>query len=457
VSFDSFAKMAQAFLKLGCEQLLIRPLAENQDNEKNQIYLGYNHGFIGLLPGTVSFRGPSGSTRKPGSNSGKSIIETALPFSWINEEEEPALAPHAKIIDYFQYPEMRFSGFMQGCSNPPDALRRNHQDEYGRRVLVLGYTAAAVFGTVITDRKSTFVDQLLALPSWSIHELFKVHPLVKNSLIDPSLLLTELREVGGGRKFKGQKLEALGTKPKPFSGTQAAGWTLESILEIPMNSKSGPDKYGFELKTFLRNKITLMTTEPDFGYRHDDGLTSFLEKYGWDGTKNDGSLRFNGKHNTLRVYEKSKLQLRILNWDKQKNEPDGKGDPNVVLINPLKPNEIAAGWTFNKLAEKWGRKHAGAMYVQATRYETITKRGIPSFTYGPEVHCGRGTSPIYLLRAIASGYIYLDPGDRVYLKVTEDAKNDEKKRTQWRVDKQRGVPLANSLSALYDELKTYQI
>ena len=86
--------------------------------------MGYSLELLSLIPGKVSFRTPSESKAKPGSKVGKSIVEHALEFYWIEDGKAPAIAPRAKIIDYFQYPEMRFSGFLSGCVNPPDALRR---------------------------------------------------------------------------------------------------------------------------------------------------------------------------------------------------------------------------------------------------------------------------------------------------------------------------------------------
>ena len=193
-----------------------------------------------------------------------------------------------------------------------------------------------------------------------------------------------------------------------------------------------------------------MTPEPDFGYRYDEGLSAFLHKFGWPGTKNDGSQRFNGKHNTRTTYKKSGLKLEIENWDLVKNSPTGHGEPNVLLIDPL-TDEIAAGWSFTKLAEKWGRKHAGAMYVTAHKYKSEPGPFATHYSYGVDVHCGQGTSAILLLEAIGLGVVYLDPGDRV------NESGEEKKRTQWRISKGRGTTFASTLAPLYDQMKTFQI
>ena len=123
MSFSTFAKMTDQFANLGCTELLVKPLSLHQDNEKNQIYLGSSSNeMMSILPGQQNFRNASSSTLKRKSNTKSLIIETALKFSWINEGSEPSLAPFTKIIDYFQYPEIRLSGFLRGSNNPPDAL-----------------------------------------------------------------------------------------------------------------------------------------------------------------------------------------------------------------------------------------------------------------------------------------------------------------------------------------------
>lgn len=452
MSFSTMASLKTAFRNSDCKEVIVKPLATNQDNEKNQIYFGYSRELLSLFPSRVSFRSPSLSRSKSSSDAGKPILEHAFKLYWISEHAEPALAPNAKIIDYFQYPEMRLSGFLSRCSNPPDALRRDSQDSYGRRVLVLGLSEDSVMGTVLTDTDCNFIDELISLPYWLNSKLFLQLKIESSSVkeIDRDLLLKELKEIGSLTRYESQVLRSVGAISEPFRGTQGAGWTLEALLGIPRNSSGAPDKYGFELKAFLNSKITLMTPEPDFGYRYDQGLSAFLHKFGWPGARNDGSRRFNGKHTTLTANRKSGLKLEIENWDLLENSPTGSGEPNVLLIDPSS-DEIAAGWSFTKLAEKWGRKHAGAMYVKAHKYQSEPGPFATHYSYGVDVHCGQGTSAILLLEAIGLGVVYLDPGDRV------NESGEEKKRTQWRISKRRGTNFASTLAPLYDQMETFQI
>ena len=191
MSYANLELLKQNFKDLGCKEVIVKLLAQNQDNEKNQIYMGYSNELLSLFPGKVSFRTPSESRSKSGSVAGKAIVEHRFEFYWIENGKAPALAPKAKIIDYFQYPEMRFSGFLSGCANSPDALRRDSQDGYGRRVLVLGFADDRVYGTVLTDKTSTLVNQVLMAPSWPNHEMFKRLSLPEKDerSIDPGALL----------------------------------------------------------------------------------------------------------------------------------------------------------------------------------------------------------------------------------------------------------------------------
>lgn len=130
----------RAFLEReGVRTAYIKKLSEKQDNEKNQIYFGSQlPGLINLFPARLSFREGSTSTQKRRSKAGQPIIEAKLNFAWLSRSGERFKTPHTKIIDYFQYPEVRMSGFLRDCTNPPDALRRENQRAYGQRVLVLG-------------------------------------------------------------------------------------------------------------------------------------------------------------------------------------------------------------------------------------------------------------------------------------------------------------------------------
>ena len=130
----------------------VKVLSKNQDNEKNQIYLGASDSLLSQFPGEISFLSDSQSRAKSHSDLGKGKEVLSLNFSWLGLDGASSPAPNAKLIYYFQYPEIRMSGFLNGSPEPPRALRRRFQDEYQWRVLILGISGDEVFGMVITDR-----------------------------------------------------------------------------------------------------------------------------------------------------------------------------------------------------------------------------------------------------------------------------------------------------------------
>src|SRR5690606_31219820 len=87
---------------------------------------------------------PSGEVVAHQSTSEKSgkqeaVFRSALEFYWLDRNGHPHLAPKAQLIFYPQYPEVRFSGFLQNCKNPPASLwvkeRRGQEPD---RILMLG-------------------------------------------------------------------------------------------------------------------------------------------------------------------------------------------------------------------------------------------------------------------------------------------------------------------------------
>jgi hypothetical protein len=446
MEISSIQRLKSVFAGFGVEDILIKVLAQHQDNEKNQIVIaGRSPQLISLLPGNKRFGIESKSKKKSHSNYGASKIEVDLDFYWFDSGGIPQRAPGAKVIDYFQYPEIRLSGFMRSCSIAPDSLRRDRQQKYGRRALALGISGNKIYATVVTEAGGTLINGIAKLPGWGNGTLFKIlssgHSA--SNLLDETKLLNELRTLSGNL-WSGRRLASLGSAPISYNATNGGGYTLEALLHVPSNAISGPDKYGFELKSVSGSPMSLMTTEPDYGYRHDYGVKAFLNKYGWKSTKTSGKTVFYGKHDTLKINSKSKLKLVLENWDSLSNMPNGAGDPNLLLLD--KKDAIAAAWSFSHLSKSWSNKHGGAMFVQT---KCVTSSGVRSYLFGPIVWSGIGTDPIMLLQQISLGNLYIDPGDSMY------GNSSPHPRTQWRVAIGRGskgdwsrtlTPFYNSLS-----------
>ena len=450
-NFGSIKTLVRAFKDAGCEKVFVKMLSLNQDNEKNQIYLGTEDTLLSVFPGKLTYSSKSDSTKKRHSAPGVGKLVLNLDFAWLWPDGSTTKAPDGKIIYYFQYPEIRFSGFLRGAQRSPRALRRNEQDEFGRRALVFGIKGEQTLGAVVTDLDGpALINELATLQPMPGQSLIKVLPLPDStSSTNLSSLLHELESIAG----KWQPAQFFGKDdlaPKPKQAQQGSGWTLEALLGIRHNSMSGPDKYGYELKVLSpRGPLSLITTEPNSGIRHDLGLTEYLHQFGWPGTKADGSHRFNGEHNTSRPYKKSGAIIIIEHWDASLNAPDGSGPPQVKLVM-RDTGEVIAGWSLDLLKQKWGNKHEGCVYVEYSR-QPLKGALASDYRFGDLAYSGLGTSVNHLLRALSDSTVYFDPGDRVL------ADGKEKARWQWRIKNTKGAPLTTRLPTLYNDWQTHRI
>jgi hypothetical protein len=199
-----------------------------------------------------------------------------LNFSWLTKNGIPYRAPHAKIINYFQYPEARFSGFLKSCDGPPDAMRRDRQDLYGKRVLVLGPNdSGETFGLVLTERDDPVVSKFPDFPVSRLFPALHEHIIgAESGRSSRELLIAELTQLSG-MWHPSITLKPRASAPIPFRGNQGAGFTLEALLKVARNSDKAPDKHGFELKAFQPSgRISLMTPTADLGF---EGKSSFRE------------------------------------------------------------------------------------------------------------------------------------------------------------------------------------
>lgn len=458
--FRSLAELASAFGTWGCEEFIVKVLAPNQDNEKNQIYLGRGRSLTQYFPGVPTIRGFSESRDKAHSDYGEPILGLNLNFLWIWPDSIVSPAPFAKLIEYSQYPEVRLSGFLSRSPVAPVAVRRDEQDRFGQRVLVLGIANNRVFATVVTELVSNpLVSALRDLEAWPLQPILRRMVVPHNlrpasekapSRIDPDLLIDEIRGLRG-LTHQPQALRRIGELTRVIpGGGQAGGWTLEALLGIPRNSAAEPDKYGFEIKAVGAAKTSLITTEPDSGYRFDAGVSAYLAKFGRPARVGEGKRVFSGVHKCNVMNEMTGAMLTIENWDFEGNRPrPGRDDPKLVLIK-CDSNEIISGWSFQKIGASWTKKHAGAIYVE-TRAARSSDGDVAGYEFGPRLYLGVGTSVLHFFRQISAGVVKLDPGDSQALGAPSHA------RTQWRVEGDIKTLLPSRLEPLYDDFTRIDI
>lgn len=418
----------------GVNSAWVKHLSPKQDNEKNQIYLGGSlDGVTNLFPAVINTRAPSTSETKPGSKAGQPILEMKIDFAWLDRAGHRHDAPGVRIIDYFQYPEVRMSGFLGGCDAPPDALRRDRQAEYGRRILVMGTaTDGTVVGLVLTELEDPLVASFPELPLLGGRGVLAQLSVDAAPGTDPAVLLrAEIAAIVAGGWHRARILRPSGLEP--FSGSQAGGYTLEALLGVVANGNKAPDRHGFEVKGYSGSRISLMTPTPDYGFQGENSFRDFMAKYGRPGEKDDGSRRFTGLHKAGSVNEKTGLAIRVAGLDPESGEFTA-GPVGVELWDPGS-GDVVAGWSLGKMANCWNAKHANALYI---RFAGRDGAEGAEYRYADEWLTGSGTDVWKLLRAIASGLIFYDPADTIY------ADGKPKVRSQWRINA-RDLPGAMKL------------
>ncbi len=144
--FDSLEAVLRRFSELGAQRFFFKSLQEN-DNSKQQIYVSDRPESLSFIHTSWTFDAES------------STPKASIDFSWVTPDEVCA-APHAKLIFYPNYPEVRLSGLLQGSKlaprehmKPVPKALRQQQDE---RVLFLGVSGAgAVFAHLALPNSTT--------------------------------------------------------------------------------------------------------------------------------------------------------------------------------------------------------------------------------------------------------------------------------------------------------------
>lgn len=447
----TLAQLKELFRTAGCVKLYAKPLAEN-DNSKNQVYFAGAVEALNVFPSETIFaentkRGPSFKAR--------------LKFAWILEDGTIAPAPNAQLILYSQYPEVRFSGFLQGCDAGPSQLMADRKRaktfsptaarQLVGRILFLGVTrdrrtlgyVAAGNSQVASDFNTQTFPQAFVV--------FREVPLpVPEADVDSKeKLLVELGRIHRLGWIDSKQLDTSG-RIGPCNAPQCGGFTLEAELGIPKNSEAEPDFLGWEVKQYAvddfnriesAKPITLMTPEPSGGFYKEHSVEAFIRKFGYaDKMGRQDRMNFGGRHIVGTPCGPTGLTMQLVGYDAATNKiVDANGE--IALLSSK--GEIAASWSFKKILEHWSRKHTKAVYVPSKR------RTDPAwqYSYGNKVRLAQNTSSIKLLQAFATGAVYYDPGIKLE---NASQKPEVKRRSQFRV-------ASKSISALYETVETVQV
>ena len=401
-----FNQLCSCLKQYSASGFIFKELSEN-DNSKNQVYLGGSYEVLQEIPhgAIVTYS----DCKRPN-------MKAKLDFWWIDDKGSVSNAPGAQLILYPKYPEVRLSGFLQGCRNAPSnhfkvIKREERTGDKDGRVLVMAPVGERIYA-YLAPRGSSIAAHLIGLP----HDGLFGH--VEFGYEDSKTeLIRHLRIQYATNPHELVKMFPDG-EIRPYKARNAAGYTLEASFGIIPNGTPEPDFKGWELKCYGSSSVTLMTPEPDGGLYEKLGTRDFVEQYGH--VAEDGGMYFTGPYRATentKFGSPRKLVVEGFNMEEGKIEDV---DGAIVLLQD-EDTELAT-WSFSHLLGHWGRKHNKACYV---RYE---KESDTQINYLPKVFLGEGTSPIFLLRAILANVVIYDPGSRVKLD------GSMKARSQFRIN-----------------------
>jgi hypothetical protein len=426
MTFQTIAQLEARFSDLGATRIFCKHLSEN-DNTKQQIYLGGNFEVLSFFPyGEIT---AYSELRTPN-------FKAPLDFFWIDIDTQEK-AKGAQLILYPKYPEVRLSGFLLGCKSAPSKYLQPipivQRDQKDGRFLVFGTTADGKTFAHLAPESSALANEIaskfLSMPPEGLFLELTV-PIGSNQ--NKILVMNALREIQKQGFHNSRRLDKLGNV-KPYAALNGGGYTLEALLGIIPNGRSEPDYLGWEIKSYSKDRITLMTPELKGGYYGEHGAKAFVEHYGHG--REDGSMHFTGSHKIGIAAKATGMTMQVRGFDPSRpREMDVNG--NIVLIDSK--GQEAAIWTFTELLTHWNRKHAFAAYVPYTLQKTPI-----SYKYNNPVLMGEHTDFQKYLNALCNGSIIFDPGSKVTDANTP--KSTIKARSQFRIS-------ISKLSQLYEKL-----
>ncbi len=403
----------------GGSDIYVKSLAPN-DNSKNQVYLGGSFDVISIFPMGELQSESSGNWKKE-------RIKAKVDFAWIDDDGSLSDAPNTQIIMYPKYPEIRLSGFLNGCKNSPSALMHSRDPD---RILFLSILNSGKIIGYVTPPFSKLAQEFYDCTTFDTYGIFKVIPLAgrENSR---DRLIEQLTRIHNQGWINSKKLTSIGDL-EPCNAPNCGGFTLEAELGIPPNSRAEPDYLGWEIKQFnvksfdhyKNSVITLWTPEPTGGFYKEKGVEQFLRTYGYpDRRGRSDRINFGGIHRVGEITSLTSLKMDIVGYDSAQNKIR-KSDGYICLLDN-KESEVAS-WSFLSLIKHWNCKHNKACYVPSIKQESPDLQ----YMYSDKLILGIGTEFTYFLKELSKGIIYYDPGIKME---NVSTKPKIKRRSQFRI------------------------
>jgi hypothetical protein len=429
----SLSQLLGLMRQYGASRIYAKKLSPN-DNSKNQVYLGGGFGALNVIPHSEIIIDKS---ERAGSKQDRPKASVRL--FWIDENGKH-LARDANLILYPDYPEVRMSGFLKGCRAAPSHIMTVRDPG---RVLFLGTTKdgeVLSYATALDDP----ISRELNSGTWEALGVFLELPLTLGQDNPKDLLLAELCRIYQLGWINSQKLGRDGLK-HPYSARNGGGYTLEAELGITPNGYSEPDFMGWEVKQYgvadferylPKTPVTLMTPEPTGGIYKDQGVQTFLRRYGYaDRSGKPDRVNFGGIYTCDKDgHNLTGLRMKLDGFDPAAGKITNI-DGGLLLLD--RGEEVAASWSFRGMMAHWNRKHAQAVYVPS-----LFRTPPPQYAYGAQALLCERTDFILFLKAFAAGVVYYDPA----VKMEEASAPSPKvhRRNQFRIKHSRITEMYHS-------------
>lgn len=414
--------LKKIFAGKGCKKLYVKRLSPN-DNSKNQVYLGGSFEILNIFPISEIKTEEAGDWNRE-------RFKASINFSWIREDGNVYPAPNSQFILYPKYPEVRFSGFLARCENPPSELMTQRLAD---RLLFLSISEKGEILGFVTTPDSEIAQEFNSIPFDEEIGIFKVIdlPITVNN---KQRLLEELYRIYELDWITSKRLDSSGNV-LPCNASNCGGYTLEAELGITPNGYSEPDFLGWEVKQFgvanfkriNSSVITLMTPEPTDGFYKTEGTDKFLLKYGYaDKTGREDRINFGGIHKAGIRHNSTNLELQLIGFDLESGKIRNTNG-RIALVDT--DGIETACWSFSSMLLHWNRKHNQACYVPSLSENNEVRK----YKYGNQIILGMGTDFQLFLKQMAIGNIYYDPGIKME---NVSTKPKIKKRSQFRMKSQ---------------------
>ncbi|HRP89217.1 MAG TPA: MvaI/BcnI family restriction endonuclease [Edaphocola sp.] len=334
--------LKKLFIDNGCQKLYVKKLSPN-DNSKNQVYLGGSFEILNIFPLSEIKTEEAGDWNRE-------RFKASINFSWISDDGNIFPAPNSQLILYPKYPEVRFSGFLARCENPPSELMTQRLAD---RLLFLSISNKGKILGYVTAPNSELANEFNVGQANDEIGVFKVIdlPQIENNR---AKLLEELLRIHQLDWIISKRLDKEGNI-LPCVSSNCGGYTLEAELGITPNGFSEPDFLGWEIKQFgvtnferiNSSIITLMTPEPTDGIYKTQGTEAFLNTYGYpDKTGREDRINFGGIHKAGLRHSSTNLKMQLIGFD-QESGKIRNSNGRIALVD-IAGNEAAA-WSFSSM------------------------------------------------------------------------------------------------------------